>query len=143
MNVSFTSNDGNIVETEMTEIENETPIYEVFEQPSTIPILPVHKTNHDNELNELNKLSNVNLELAEELIRMAEKRENTFEKTFKERVLLKFESDLKNRFYKQSAAKFLHETFGAEMLHDDNFLSWLVKRLDYKTYRLRNILSSY
>ena len=88
-------------------------------------------------------MSNVNLELAEELIRMAEKRENTFEKTFKERVLLKFESDLKNRFYKQSAAKFLHETFGAEMLHDDNFLSWLVKRLDYKTYRLRNILSSY
>ena len=84
----------------MTEIENETPIYEVFEQPSTIPILPVHKTNHDNELNELNKLFNVNLELAEELIRMAEKRENTFEKTFKERVLLKFESDLKNRFYK-------------------------------------------
>ena len=108
----------------MTEIENETPIYEVFEQPSTIPISPGHKTNHDNELNELNKLSNVNLELAEELIRMAEKRENTFEKTFKERVLLKFESDLKNRFYKQSAAKFLHETFGAEMLHDDNFLSW-------------------
>ena len=29
------------------------------------------------------------------------------------------------------------------MLHDDNFLSWLAKRLDYKTYRLRNILSSY
>ena len=80
-------------------------------------------------------MSNVNLELAEELIRMAEKRENTFEKTFKERVLLKFESDLKNRFYKQSAAKFLHETFGAEMLHDDNFLSWLAKRLGYKTYR--------
>ena len=29
------------------------------------------------------------------------------------------------------------------MLHDDNFLSWLAKRLDYKTYRLKNILSSY
>ena len=143
LNVSLISNDGNIVETEITEIENETPIYEVFEQPFTIPTSPVHETNHDNELNESNNLSNVNLELAEELIRMAEKRENTFEKTFKERVLLKIESDLKNRFYKQSAAKFLHETFGAEMLHDDNFLSWLVKRLDYKTYRLRNILSSY
>ena len=73
---------------------------------------------------------------------MAEKRENTFEKTFKERVLLKFESDLKNRFYKQSAAKFLHETFGAEMLHDDNFLRWFAKRLDYKMYRLRNILAN-
>ena len=56
----------------MTEIENETPIYEVFEQPFTIPTSPVHETNHDNELNESNNLSNVNLELAEELIRMVE-----------------------------------------------------------------------
>ena len=143
LNVSFISNDGNIVETEMTEIESHIPIYEVFQQPFTIPASPVHETHHDNELNESNNLSNVNLELAEELIRMAEKRENTFEKTFKERVLLKIKSDLRNRFYKQSAAKFQHETFGAEMLHDDNFLSWLAKRLDYKTYRLRNILSSY
>ena len=144
LNVSFISNDGNIIETEMTEIENETPIYEVFEQPFTIPTSPVHETNHtspvhetnhDNELNESNNLSNVNLELAEELITMAEKRENTFEKTFKERVLLKIKSDLRNRFYKQSVAKFLHEIFGAEMFHDDNFLSWLAKRLDYKTYR--------
>ena len=134
LNVSFISNDGNIVKREMTEIENETTIYDVFEQPFTIPTSPVHETNHDNELNESNNLSNVNLELAEELIRMAEKRENTFEKTFKERVLLKIKSDLRNRFYKQSAAKFL--------LHDDNFLSWLAKRLDYKTYRLKNILSS-
>ena len=73
---------------------------------------------------------------------MAEKHENTFEKTFKERALLKTKSDLRNRFCKQSAAKFLHETFGAEMLYDDNFLSWLAKLLDYKTYWLRNILSS-
>ena len=127
----------------MTEIENEPPIYEVFEQPFTIPTSLVHETNPDNELNESNNLSNVNLELAEELIRMAEKRDNTFEKTFIERVLLKIKSDLRNRFCKQSAAKFLHETFRAEMLHDDNFLSWLAKRLDYKTYRLRNVLSSY
>ena len=134
LNVSFINNDGNIVEREMTEIENETPIYDVFEQPFTIPTSPVHEANHDNELNESNNLSNVNLELAEELITMAEKRENTFEKTFKERVLLKIKSDLRNRFYKQSAAKFL--------LHDDNFLSWLAKRLDCKTYRLKNILSS-
>ena len=141
--VSFISNGGNIVEIEMTEIENESPIYEVFEQPFTIPTSPVHETNQDNELNESNNLSNVNLELAEELIRMAEKRENTFEKSFKERVLLKIKSDLRNRFYKQSSAKFLHETFAAEMLHDDNFLSWLAKRLVYKTYWLRNILSSY
>ena len=88
-------------------------------------------------------MSNVNLELAEELIRMAEKRENTFEKTFKKRALLKFKNDLRNMFCKQSDAKFLHGTFVAEMLHDDNFLSWLAKRLDYKTYRLRKILSSY
>ena len=142
-NLSFISNDGNILEIEMTEIENETPIYEVFEQPFTIPTSPVHETNHDNELNESNNLSNVNLELAEEHIRMAEKRENTFEKSFKERVLLKIKSYLRNRFYKQSTAKFLYETFAAEMLHDDNFLCWLAKRLDYKTYRLRNILSSY
>ena len=60
----------------MTEIENDTPIYEVFEQPFTIPTSPVHEANHDNELN----LSNVNLKLAE-LVRMAEKHENTFEKT--------------------------------------------------------------
>ena len=143
LNVSFISNDGNIVETEMTEIESHIPIYEVFQQPFTIPASPVHETHHDNELNESNNLSNVNLELAEELIRMAEKRENTFEKTFKKKALLKFKSDLRNRFYKQSDAKFLHGTFVAEMLHDDNFLSWLAKRLDYKTYRLRNILSSY
>ena len=76
----------------MTEIESHIPIYEVFQQPFTIPASPVHETHHDNELNESNNLSNVNLELAEELIRMAEKRENTFEKTFKERVLLKIES---------------------------------------------------
>ena len=73
---------------------------------------------------------------------MAEKRENTFEKTCKERVLLKIKSDSRIKFYKQSAAKFLHETFGAEMLHDGNFLRWLAKRLDYKMYRLRNILAS-
>ena len=91
LNVSFVNNDGNIVE---TEIENENPIYEVFEQPFTIPTSPVHETNHHNKLNESINLSNVNLELAEELIRMAEKRENTFEKTFKERVLLKIKSDL-------------------------------------------------
>ena len=84
----------------MTEIENETPISEVFEQPFTIPTSPVHETNHHNKLNKSNNLSNVNLELAEELIRMAEKRENAFEKTFKERVLLKIKSDLTNRFYK-------------------------------------------
>ena len=65
LNVSFISNDGNIIETEMTEIENETPIYEVFEQPFTIPTSPVHETNHDNELNESNNLSDVNLKLAE------------------------------------------------------------------------------
>ena len=127
LNVSFVNNDGNIVE---TEIENETPIYEVFEQPFTIPTSPVHEANHDNELSESNKLSNVNLELAEELIRIAEKCENTFEKTFKKRVLLKIKSDLRNRFYKQSATKFLHETFGTEMIHDNNFLSWLAKHLD-------------
>ena len=45
----------------MTEIESETPVYEVFEQPFTIPTSPVHEANHDNELNESNKLSNVNL----------------------------------------------------------------------------------
>ena len=140
LNVSFISNDGNIVETEMTEIESHIPIYEVFQQPFTIPASPVHETHHDNELNESNNLSNVNLELAEELIRMAEKRENTFEKTFKERLLQKIKSDLRSRFYKQSAAQFLHETSGAEMLHDDNFLSWLANRLDYKTYRFRNLV---
>ena len=130
LNVSFISNDGNIVETWMTEIESEAPVYEVFEQPFTIPTSPVHEANHDNELSESNKLSNVNLELAEELIRIAEKCENTFEKTFKKRVLLKIKSDLRNWFYKQSATKFLHETFGTEMIHDNNFLSWLAKHLD-------------
>ena len=87
-------------------------------------------------------MHNVNLIFAEELIRMAEKPENTFEKTCKERVLLKIKSDSRNRFHKQSAAEFLHETFGAEMLHDDNFLRWFAKRLDYKMYRLRNILAN-
>ena len=67
----------------MTEIENETPIYKVFEQPFTIPTSPVHETNHDNELKKSNNLSNVNLELAEEPIRMAEKREETLEKLSK------------------------------------------------------------
>ena len=100
LNVSFISNDENIVETEMTEIDNETLIYEVFEQPFTISTSPAHETNHDNELNKSNNLSNGNLELAEELIRMAEKCENTFEKTFKERLLLKIKSELRNRFYK-------------------------------------------
>ena len=72
LNVSLISNDGNIVETEITEIENETPIYEVFEQPFTIPAWPAYERNHNNELNESNNLSNVNLEFAEELIRMVE-----------------------------------------------------------------------
>ena len=36
------SNDRNIVETEITETDNETPIYEVFERPFTIVTLPVH-----------------------------------------------------------------------------------------------------
>ena len=61
LNVPFISNDGNIVEKEMTEIENETPIYEVFEQPFTIPTSPVHEANHDNELNESNKLSKLRM----------------------------------------------------------------------------------
>ena len=45
LNVSFISNDENIVETEMTEIENKTTIYQVFEQPFTISTSPAHETN--------------------------------------------------------------------------------------------------
>ena len=56
LNVSFISNDGNIVETEMTEIESETLIYEVFEQPFTISTSFAHETNHGNRLNKSDEL---------------------------------------------------------------------------------------
>lgn len=51
---------------------------------------------------------------------MAEQFQTTFENSFEEKVLLKIKCDLKSRFYKHSAAKFLNETFG-EILDDDKF----------------------
>lgn len=60
------------------------------------------------------------MQIGEELIRMAEQFQTTFENSFEEKVLLKIKCDLKSRLYKHSAAKFLNETFG-EMLDDDKF----------------------
>ena len=73
---------------------------------------------------------------------MAEEHDHIFENRFKESVLMKIESDLKGRFFKHNATKFLDETF-AEALNDNRFLRWLAKNLDYKTYRLKALLKSY
>ena len=77
-----------------------------------------------------------------EIAKMAEECDHVFENRFKESVLMKIKSDLKGRFFKHNAAKFLDETFG-EALNDDLFLRWLAKNLDYKTYRLKALLKSY
>ena len=73
---------------------------------------------------------------------MAEKRDILFETRFKESILLKMKSDLKSRFFKHHAAKYLYDTFG-ESLEDDGFLRWLAKNLDYKTYRLKSLIANY
>ena len=57
-------------------------------------------------------------------------------------MLLKIKCDLRSRYYKHNAAKFLDETFG-DMLDDDKFLRWLAKSLDYKTFQFKKILESY
>lgn len=77
----------------MAGIKHETPIYEVIEPSLNIPLSLICDTNNafNNNNAEPHKqatLPNVTLEIGEELIRMAEKRESTFENSFKERVLL-------------------------------------------------------
>ena len=64
---------------------------------------------------------------------MTEIRDKFYKNSFKERVLLKVNSDLKSLFFKHHAAKVLDETFD-EMLNDESFLRWLTKQLDYKAY---------
>ena len=48
-------------------------------------------------------------------------------------MLLKIQCNLKSRFYKHNAVKFLDGAFG-EMLDGDKFIRWLAKSLDHKTF---------
>ena len=198
LNVSFLSNDGSVIETEMSLVDNETPIYEIQDVPMAIALSPIRHIDDsltaanptheidssstaanrttdnptnvidssltaanrttDNRALEINPSSTAichttandtadgtneaNFSIGIELAKIAEKRDLVFEKQFKESVLLKMKSDLKSRFFKHNAAKYLDETFG-EALEDDGFLRWLAKNIDYKTYRLKNLIENY
>lgn len=104
-------------------------------------ILPVTESpfSTDKELNESIHMSD---SLAEELTMMAEKRERTFGKIFRERVIRRLKDDLEDRNNKQGAVTFLRDTFGGVITHDSGFLRWLAGRLDYTSSQLRNVLSS-
>ena len=71
LNVSFRNNNGNIIDVAMAEIEQETPIYEVFEPSLNIPLSPIGDTNYifnninNAEPNKWPTLSTVTLEIGE------------------------------------------------------------------------------
>ena len=83
LNVSFLSNDGNIIDAIMAEIEQETHIYEVFEPSLNIALPPIREDNA--KPTESTSLLHTTLKKGEELIRMVEQRETTFENSFKEK----------------------------------------------------------
>ena len=124
-----------IRETDASTAHNETT-NEVHGPPLNIPTSTIQQTDASTTHNE------TSFSIGIELAKMAEERDHIFENRFKESVLMKIKSDLKGRFFKHNAAKFLDETFG-EALNDDRFLRWLAKNLDYKTYRLKALLKSY
>ena len=124
-----------IRETDASTAHNETT-NEVHGPPLNIPTSTIQQTDASTTHNE------TSFSIGIELAKMAEERDHIFENRFKESVLMKIKSDLKGRFFKHNALKFLDETFG-EALNDDRFLRWLAKNLDYKTYRLKALLKSY
>ena len=80
--------------------------------------------------------------LLKELSEIKQKRNKAFDNTFISKIPAKLTSDLKNRFDKHSAAKFIVESFG-EMVNDFTFIAWLAQKLNYKPQRLQGIIKSY
>ena len=70
----------------------------------------------------------------------AEKRDAKFEKEFLSRVLSKIEANLKSNTDKKSAANFLYDTIGEDLIRDSQFFNWLSKKLNYKPARLSSLL---
>ena len=64
------------------------------------------------------------------------------ENTFITKVVEKISADLKGRFAKHNAAKFLVDSLG-DLIKDTNFKSWLSQRLNYQPCRLQQIIKNY
>ena len=64
------------------------------------------------------------------------------ENTFITKVVEKISADLKGRFAKHNAAKFLVDSLG-DLIKDTNFKSWLSQGLNYQPCRLQQIIKNY
>ena len=91
-----------IRETDASTAHNETT-NEVHGPPLNIPTSTIQQTDASTTHNE------TSFSIGIELAKMAEERDHIFENRFKESVLMKIKSDLKGRFFKHNAAKFLDE----------------------------------
>lgn len=145
------SSDGNVIETEMSLVDQQNAVFEIREPTSSSipPFEPENLVPHNATVDENNDSLTLSIPLSPirnndtydmndtttsigvDLARLAEKRDNMFERQFKESVLSKLKCDLNSRFYKHTAAKFLDETFG-EALDNECFIRWIAKSLDYK-----------
>ena len=165
MNVSFTTDNGEVLDLSMSVIDTETRIFEIVdpfalnlgEQEPQEPREPERGEQEQREPEPDSTLIGVQLETSiadttidgimqksfvQELIQRAEIRNEHYEIQFKEKMLMKIKMDFKNRFFKHSAAKFLHDTFG-EMINDVRFVRWLAKGIDMRPYKLQTNLENY
>ena len=87
--------------------------------------------------------------IVEKLARNAEQQchknnDQKYEKVFLDKILEKLEQDVKNKCHKDKTVEFLFETFCDMILLNDDFVSWLSKKLDYdRPMRLFDIIKKY
>ena len=141
LEASFISDDGRCIELNISLIDEETPIYEVFEpeiESTTLP--PLHLTPQSPISSGGDpQISNNNDTLINEIEQYAKLRDYDCEKIFLDNILSKLEVDLKSEEERKSTGTFLRETFG-ELLSDNNFLLWLSRKLGYRAARLGDII---
>ena len=77
-----------------------------------------------------------------ELNTIHEQQTKCCENTFITKVMEKISGDLKDRFTKHNAAKFLFDSLG-DLINDTSFISWLSQRLNYQPCRLQQIIKNY
>ena len=75
-----------------------------------------------------------------ELNAIHEQRTKCCESTFVTKVMEKISADLKDRFTKHNAAKFLVDSLG-DLINDTYFISWLSQRLNYQSCRSQQIIT--
>ena len=114
--MSFVSDDGHIIDLEMSIIEKQTSTYKVFEQSLNFPSSPIRDTNttsvtrndiaDDAETDRSKSVFNDTLPIGQERTALAEESDKTLGNRFKEKVLSKIKCILSSRFFKHHAANF-------------------------------------